>query len=81
MKSLFSILKLSIPKKLTLIGYDLGGAISLSCCLDPKLSKLIDNVICFHPTWTDNIQSLSPITQRVLLLWMNVETFHLVSAG
>lgn len=81
MKTLFSQLKLSSPKKLTLVGYDLGGAISLSCCLDPGLSKLIENVICFHPTWTDSIQNLSPISQRVLLLWVKGETFHLLSAG
>lgn len=81
MRMLFGILKLNTKKSLTLIGYDLGGAIALSSCLDQVLSKLISNVICFHPTWTDSIQNLAPITQRVLLLWMNVETFHLVNAG
>lgn len=55
-----------------MMGYDLGGAISLSCALHPKLSKVIDQLILFHPTWTDSIEKLAPITHPTLLFWMPV---------
>lgn len=63
------------------MGYDLGGAIALSLGLHPKLSKVVDQIVVFHPTWTDSIERLSPISLPTLLLWVPVETFHLISAG
>lgn len=81
MSCLFEVLGFSAKKKVVLLGYDLGGAISLSCAFHPKLSKALAQVIVFHPTWTDAIEKLSPISVPTLILWMPVETFHLISAG
>jgi predicted esterase len=55
MISLFETLGFSAKRKVILMGYDLGGAISLSSALHPKLSKAIAQLIVFHPTWTDSI--------------------------
>ena len=63
------------------MGYDLGGAIALSCALNTKLAKIIDSIVVFHPTWTDSLQKLAPISIPTLLIWFPVETFHLISAG
>ena len=64
-----------------LIGYDLGGAIALSSAMNDKLKKSILGVSVFHPTWTDKVEKLAMISLPVQLLWVPVETFHLVSAG
>ena len=63
------------------MGYDLGGAIALSCALHAKLSKSIEQIVVFHPTWTDAVEKVSPISVPTLILWVPVETFHLISAG
>lgn len=55
MAVLFEKLGFSAKKKVVLMGYDLGGAIALSCGLHSKLSKIISQIIVFHPTWTDAI--------------------------
>lgn len=81
MAELFKVFGFSNKKKVILMGYDLGGAIGLSCCLDAKLSKMIEIMIAFHPTWTDSVEKLAPITVPTLLHWFAVETFHLISAG
>ena len=63
------------------MGYDLGAAIALSCSLHKKLSRSLQLLIAFHPTWTDKIERLALVTLPTLLLWFPAETFHLVSAG
>ena len=55
MTTLFQHFGFSSKRKVVLIGYDLGGAIGLSCSMHPKLSKMIDSVIVLHPTWTDSV--------------------------
>lgn len=55
MTALFQHFEFTIKKKVILMGYDLGGAIALSCSLHPKLSKVIDQIVVFHPTWTDSV--------------------------
>jgi len=72
MDKLFEILNFTPKNKVILIGYDLGGAISLSCCLSSKISKIIDLIAVFHPTWTDAIENLAPINVPTLLLWFSV---------
>ncbi len=52
---LFKVFKFSAQNKVVLLGYDLGGAIALSSCLNSKLSKAIKGVIALHPTWTESI--------------------------
>lgn len=81
MSSLLEVLGFSPKKKVILVGYDLGGAIALSCAIHPKIAKSISQIVVFHPTWTDAIEKLSPITLPTLILWVPVETFHLISAG
>lgn len=81
MVELFKLFHFTPFNKVTLLGYDLGGAIALSCCTHRTLSKCVDSIIAFHPTWTDSIDKLSPIAHPVLLIWVPVETFHLISAG
>ena len=81
MSHLFNIFEFNPKKKVILLGYDLGGAIALSCCLHPKLSKVVDQLVIFHPTWTDSIERLSGINTPTLIFWSPVETFHLISAG
>ena len=81
MGKLFDALGFGPKKKVILLGYDLGGAIALSCSMNKKLARVIELCIVFHPTWTDKIEKLSVITLPTLLLWCPVETFHLVSAG
>ena len=72
MTILFDILQFTSKKKVILMGYDLGGAIALSCCLNPKLSKIVDQVIVFHPTWTDAVEKVAGISHPVLLFWVPV---------
>ena len=55
MAALFEHFQFSPKKKVILMGYDLGGAIALSCALHAKLSKVVEQVIIFHPTWTDSV--------------------------
>lgn len=55
MTKLFQHFGFSSKKKVVLIGYDLGGAIGLSCSFYPKLMKFVESVIVLHPTWTDSI--------------------------
>jgi predicted esterase len=55
MLKLFEKLGFNTNNKVVLQGYDLGGAIALSCCLNPKLAKCISSIIVFHPTWTDSV--------------------------
>ncbi len=55
MTKLFQHLGFTPKNKVFIIGYDLGGAIGLSCSAHQKLSKIIDGMIAFHPTWTDKI--------------------------
>jgi hypothetical protein len=71
----------SPKRKVILIGYDLGGAIALGCGLHAKLSKAIDGLVVFHPTWTDSIEKVNSISAPTLILWVPVETFHLITAG
>lgn len=72
MTKIFEIFGFSQKNRVVLLGYDLGGAIGLSCCLQPKLSKIIDQLIAFHPTWTDSIEKVAPISVPTLLLWFPV---------
>ncbi len=55
MLEIFKIFKFNQKNKTFLLGYDLGGAIALSSCLNNKLSKSIKGIISFHPTWTDKV--------------------------
>ena len=55
MQELFKIFEFSPNNKVFLVGYDLGGAISLSSAMHQKLKKSISGVAAFHPTWTDKI--------------------------
>jgi len=55
MNKLFEVLGFTTKNKIILMGYDLGGAIGLSSCLNKKLSKCVESLIVFHPTWTDSI--------------------------
>ena len=57
MTKIFQHFGFSSKKKVVLIGYDLGGAIGLSCSFHPKLMKVVESVIALHPTWTDSIYS------------------------
>lgn len=81
MVALFELLGFNAKRKVILMGYDLGGAIALSCALTAKLSKAIEQIVVFHPTWTDAIEKVSPISVPTLIFWVPVETFHLISAG
>ena len=63
------------------MGYDLGGAMALRSALNSKLSKAVSQIIAFHPTWTDKVQTLMQVNIPTLLLWFPMQTFHLVSAG
>jgi pimeloyl-ACP methyl ester carboxylesterase len=69
MTKLFELFGFNAKKKVILVGYDLGGAIGLSCSLHPKLMKAISTVIVLHPTWTDSIEKLAMISLPALLLW------------
>ena len=53
----------------------------MSCALHPKLSKIVSQLVVFHPTWTDSVEKVATISLPTLLFWMPVETFHLISAG
>ena len=55
-----------------MVGYDLGGAIGLSAGLQKPLNKFISQIIAFHPTWTDSIDKLAPLSLPTLLLWFPV---------
>ncbi len=55
MSKLLEILGFSQKKKVILMGYDLGGAIALSCALNTKMAKIIETIAVFHPTWTDSL--------------------------
>lgn len=66
---MFEFFGFSSKKKVILLGYDLGGAIGLSCSFHPKLSKAIKSVITLHPTWTDSVDKLAAISLPTLLLW------------
>jgi len=81
MVELFKVFGFSPSNKVSLLGYDLGGAIALSSCMHRTLSKCVFSVVAFHPTWTDSFDKLSVVTIPVLLVWVPVETFHLISAG
>jgi dienelactone hydrolase len=81
MTALLQYFEFSPKKKVVLMGYDLGGAIALSCALHPKLSKTVSQLVVFHPTWTDSVERVATISLPTLLFWMPVETFHLISAG
>ena len=81
MTAFFEQFKFSSKKKVILLGYDLGGAIALSCALHPKLSKVVEQVVVFHPTWTDSVERVAGITIPTLIFWVPVETFHWVGAG
>jgi hypothetical protein len=81
MVELFKAFNFTPLNKVNLFGYDLGGAIALSSCMHRTLSKCISSVVAFHPTWTDSINKLSIISIPVMLVWVPVETFHLISAG
>lgn len=81
MKELFRTFGFSSQNKVLLVGYDLGGAIALSCAMNDYLKKSIAGVSVFHPTWTDKLERLAVINLPVQLIWVPVETFHLVSAG
>ena len=81
MGELFKLFKFSQKNKVFLIGYDLGGAISLSSAMHQNLKKSISGVSAFHPTWTDKIEKLALISLPVQLIWFPIETFHLISAG
>lgn len=69
MTKLFSHFGFTPKKKVILVGYDLGGAIALSCSLHSKLMKIVESVIVLHPTWTDSIEKLAMNSLPTLLLW------------
>ncbi len=69
MTKLFEVMGLNSKKKVILVGYDLGGAIALSCSFHPKLMKIVKGCIVLHPTWTDSIEKLAMISLPTLLLW------------
>lgn len=71
MTKILQALNFNSQRKVILIGYDLGGAISLSCCLNTKFAKIIELIAVFHPTWTDAIEKLSAVTLPTLLLWFS----------
>jgi pimeloyl-ACP methyl ester carboxylesterase len=72
MSALFEFWGFNSKKKVILMGYDLGGAIALSCALHPKLSKAVEQIVLFHPTWTDSIERVAGIALPTLLFWSPV---------
>ena len=66
--------------KVLLCGYDWGGNMALSLALSPY-KKRMNGIVLFHPSFTDSIDKLSPITQPVLLLWIPSDQLHLYSNG
>jgi predicted esterase len=78
---LFENFGFNSKKKVVLLGYDLGGAIALSCGFHSKLMKAVSAIITLHPTWTDSIEKLAMINIPTLLFWFPLEDFHLISAG
>jgi predicted esterase len=55
MVELFKVFGFNPGNKVSLFGYDLGGAIALSSCMHRTLGKCISSVVAFHPTWTDSV--------------------------
>jgi len=72
MVKIFQEFQFNNNNKVILIGYDLGGAISLSVGLQNHINKSVSQIIAFHPTWTDSIDKLARLPHPTLLLWFAV---------